>query len=97
MGQVLKMKSLREGLDLQTKKPLNIKSMSPWGFSIKVSSRIKIKMRLYLYEIMSCYIWLLVTVSQPEVELAFLLFTSAPSMVSSNSEILYLFLEIVSH
>lgn len=51
----VKSESLREGLGLQTNKPLRTKSMFLCGFLIKVSSRIRIKMRLYLYEIISYY------------------------------------------
>lgn len=58
-GTGVKNESLREGLGLQTNKPLRTKSMFPWGFLIKVSSRIRVKMRLYLYEIISYYNWLL--------------------------------------
>lgn len=52
MGQLLKMNLLGTRFGLQTNKPFRIKSMFLWCFLINVSPRIRIKMRLHLYEIM---------------------------------------------
>lgn len=56
-------------LGLQTNKPFKIKSVFPWGFLVKVSSRIRINMRSYPDEIMSYYNCLLLSASQSVAEL----------------------------
>ena len=66
--QLLKINLLGTRLGFQTNKSFKIKSMFPWGFLVKVSSKIRIKMRLYPDESMSYFNCWLLSISQSVVE-----------------------------